>query len=139
MSNLDPYIFFNGNCAEAMKFYEKALGGKLQTLMKAKDSPAAGHTPPGTEDQILHSRLDYDGGALMASDWMDTNPYPGMRGFAVAVAYPRVEDAKRVYDTLAKGGKVNMALGKTFWVESFGMLTDRFGTQWMISGGKASV
>ena len=138
MSTFDPYIFFNGNCEEAMKFYERTLGGKLN-LMKAKDSPAAGKTPPGTENKILHSRLDFDGGVLMASDWMDTNPYPGMGGFSVAVNYPKVEDAKRAYETLSKGGKVSMPLEKTFWVEAFGMVADRFGTPWMISGGKASV
>ena len=110
MANFEPYIFFNGNCAEAMKFYEKTLGGKLLTLMKAKDSPAAGHTPPGKEDQILHSRLEYNGEALMASDWMDTKPYPGMVGFSIAVAYPKVEDAKRVYDALSNGGKVGMPM-----------------------------
>ena len=60
-------------------------------------------------------------------------------GFSVAVNYPKVEDAKRAYDTLSKGGKVSMAMGKTFWVEAFGMVADRFGTPWMISGGKASV
>jgi len=139
MANFEPYIFFNGNCAEAMKFYEKTLGGKLLTLMKAKDSPAAGHTPPGTEDKILHSRLEHNGEALMASDWMDTDPYPGQHGFRVAIAYPKVEDAKRIFDALSKGGKTEMPFGKTFWVESFGMVTDKFGTGWMISGGKSAV
>jgi PhnB protein len=138
MPKFETYVFFNGNCAEAMKYYEKTLGGKLD-LMKAKDSPAAGHTPPGTENQILHSRLDSDGGVLMASDWMDEKPYPGMGGFGISVFYPKVEDAKRVHDTFSKGGKVNMPLGKTFWVESFGMVTDRYGTLWMISGGKSSM
>ncbi len=138
MSNLDPYLFFNGNCAEAMQFYERTLGGKLE-MMKAKESPAAGKTPPGNDDKVLHSRLDFDGGVLMASDWMDSKPYPAMGGFSVSVIYTQVEDAKRVYDTLSKGGKITMPLGKTFWVESFGMVVDRFGTPWMISGGKASV
>jgi PhnB protein len=137
LSNVETYLFFNGNCGEAMRFYERTLGGKLE-MMKAKDSPAAGKTPPGTEDKILHSRLAFDGGVLMASDWMDTKPYPGMGGFSVSVAHPKVEDAKRVYDALSKGGQVSMPLGKTFWVEAFGMVVDRFGTPWMISGGKAS-
>jgi len=139
MANFEPYIFFNGNCAEAMKFYEKTLGGKLLTLMKAKDSPAAGHTPPGREDQILHSRLEYNGEALMASDWMDTKPYPGMGGFSIAVAYPKVDDAKRVYYALSNGGKVGMPMSKTFWAESFGMVTDKFGVQWMVTGGQGTM
>jgi len=138
MPKFETYLFFKGNCAEAMRYYEKTLGGKLD-IMKAKDSPAAGKTPPGTEDQVLHSRLDSEGGILMASDWMDSKPYPGMAGFGISVFYPKVEDAKRVYDTFSKGGKVSMPLGKTFWVESFGMVSDRYGTPWMISGGKSSM
>src|SRR5438270_9850461 len=132
MPKFETYIFFNGNCAEAMRYYEKTLGGKLDSR-KAKDAPA-GQTPPGKGDQVLHARLDSDGGILMASDWMDTNPYPGMGGFGISVFYPKVQDAKRVFDTFSKGGKVNMPMTKTFWVESFGMVVDRYGTLWMISG-----
>src|ERR1700704_4502192 len=112
MPKFETYLFFNGNCAEAMKYYEKSFGGKLD-IMKVKDSPAAGHTPPGSQNLVLHSRLDSDGGILMASDWMDSNPYPGMRGFGIAAYYPKVDDAKRVFDTLSKGGKVNMPMDKT--------------------------
>src|SRR5438874_1207868 len=105
MSNFDPYIFFNGNCEEAMKFYERTLGGKLN-LMKAKDSPAAGKTPPGTENKILHSRLDFDGGVLMASDWMDTNPYPGMGGFSVAVNWAVGDKLENIVGALKAKGVV---------------------------------
>jgi PhnB protein len=135
MANLDPYLFFDGNCAEAMRFYERTLGGKLD-LMKAGDSPAAGDMPPGGADKILHARLALEDRALMASDWMDTRPFEGMKGFALALGYSKVDEAQKVFDALAEGGQVNMPMQKTFWVESFGMLVDRFGTSWMISGGK---
>ena len=136
MANLDPYLFFDGTCAEAMRFYEKTLGGKLD-LMKAGDSPAADDMHPDSAEKILHARLALEDRAVMASDWMGGDqPYEGMKGFALALAYPAVDEAQRVFDALAEGGQVNMPMQKTFWVESFGMLVDRFGTSWMVSGGK---
>lgn len=137
MAKVETYIFFNGNCAEVMKFYEKALGGKLNVI-KVKGSPAEAQMPKGSGDKVLHARLDIDGGVLMASDWLDTKPYPGLNGFRVCIEFERVDDVKRLFDTLAKGGKVDMPPDKTFWVESFAMVTDRFGVGWMISGGKAA-
>ena len=137
MPKLETYLFFNGNCAEAMQFYEKTLGGKAN-LMKVKGSPAESQMPPGSGNKILHGRLDADGGVLMASDWLAPQPYPGTAGFAVAAEYTSADDAKRVFKALSKGGKVTMPLDKTFWVETFGMVLDRFGVQWMISGGKAA-
>jgi PhnB protein len=138
MAQFEPYLFFDGTCAEAMRFYERTLGGKLD-LMKAGDSPAAGDMPPGSGDKILHARLALGDRALMASDWMDSRPFEGMKGFSLALAYPTVDEAQRVFDALAEGGQVNMPMGKTFWVESFGMLVDRFGTPWFISGGAPSM
>jgi len=126
MINVDAYLFFNSNCAEAMKFYETTLGGKLRMVTAAE-------TPGGTGDGIMHARLDVkDGGVLMASDWMDTNPYPGMHGFRVSLTYPNADDAHRIFDALAAGGSVEMPFQKTFWSQGFGMATDRFGTPWMI-------
>jgi PhnB protein len=136
MPKTENYLFFNGKCAEAMKSYEKTLGGKLD-MMKEKDAPKTGPGPQGKSDKILHARLAFDGGVLMASDWLAPQPYPGMGGFSVSVTYTKVDEAKRTYDALSKGGQVTMPLDKTFWVEAFGMVVDRFGTPWMISGGKA--
>ncbi len=138
MSNLAPYLFFDGNCADAMRFYERTLGGKLD-LMKASDSPAAAEVPPGSGDQILHARLVLDDGrVLMASDWMAGQPYPKEKGFSLSLGYTTTAEAQRVFDALAEGGKVNMPFQKTFWAEAFGMLEDRFGTPWMVSGPPAS-
>jgi PhnB protein len=136
MPKLDTYLFFNGNCAEAMRFYEKTLGGKLD-MMAEKDAPKTAQGPKGNSDKILHARLAFDGGVLMASDWLAPQKYPGMGGFSVSITYTKVDEAKRAYDTLSKGGQVTMPLDKTFWVEAFGMVVDRFGTPWMIGGGKA--
>jgi PhnB protein len=136
MAQAIPYLAFNGNCAEAMRFYEKTLGAKLEMMMKGSEMPGADKMPPGDADKIMHARLALDGGrALMASDWMGPGgPYPGMKGFAVSVTLPKLPDAKRVFDALAQGGKVNMPMSETFWSQAFGMLVDRFGTPWMVSG-----
>ena len=135
MPQIDSYLFFDGNCAEAMRFYERTLGAKIEMMMKGSEAPGAEKMPPGSANKILHARLALgDGRALMASDWMHTDPYPGMSGFAVSVGFPKVADAKRVFDALAQGGKVTMPMDKTFWSQAFGMLVDRFGTPWMVSG-----
>ncbi|HUH92529.1 MAG TPA: VOC family protein [Casimicrobiaceae bacterium] len=137
MLQLDTYLFFDGTCAEAMRFYERTLGGKLM-LMTNAESPAASQTPPADGKRIMHARLSLDGRTLMASDWPTDRPYEGMRGFSLSLIYPTVAEAKRVFDALGDGGKVTMPFGKTFWAEAFGMLVDRFGTHWMVNGGLAN-
>jgi PhnB protein len=128
---VSPYLFFNGNCAEAMRFYERALGGRLDALMKYSESPE-GCPENARPDQIMHAHLTFRGGILMASDDM-TGGHKGMGGFAVSIDYPTAEEAKRAYDALAEGGKVWAPWAKTFWSEGFGMFADRFGTPWMVS------
>jgi len=138
MSQLDTYVFFDGNCADAMRFYERTLGGKLD-LMTHGDSPMAAQMPPGSADRIMHARLELDGGRLlMASDAMAGQPYEGMKGFSLSLIYPTAAEAKRMFAALAEGGKITMPIDKTFWAEAFGMLVDRFGTPWMVNGGMAS-
>ena len=133
MPALDSYLFFNGNCTQAMRFYERTLGGKL-LLMKNSEAPTEGQGPCGDPDRIMHARLDIDGRWLMASDCPTGQPYEGMKGFSLTLAYPTVEEAKRVFDKLSDGGKITMPFAKTFWAEAFGMCLDRFGTHWMING-----
>ena len=132
-----PYLIFDGNCAEAMQSYERLLGGKLEKMMTVRDMPddACGAMPPGSADRIIHACLEFGGGMLMASDSMPGQPYEGMKNFSVTLTYPTPADAKPVFDALAKGGNVFMPFAKTFWAEAFGMVTDRFGTPWMINGG----
>lgn len=137
MTQLDAYLIFDGTCADAMRSYERILGGKL-TLLTHADSPMAAQTPPGSENRIMHARLDLGGRLLMASDAMVGQPYGGMKGFSLSLIYAEVSDAKRTFAALAEGGKVTMPLQKTFWAEAFGMLVDRFGTPWMVNGGMTS-
>jgi PhnB protein len=136
MTQLEPYLFFDGNCAEAMRFYERALDGKMQMMLKVADSPEPGTKANCDPDKIMHACVVVEGRNLMASDWMSEDPYPGMKGVSLSLVYPTVDEAKRKFKALGEGGKVNMPMEKTFWVESFGMLVDRFGTSWMVSGGK---
>ena len=137
MLQLDTYLFFDGNCADAMRFYERTLGGKLQ-LMTHGESPMAAQTPPGSANRIMHARLELDGRLLMASDSMVGQPYERMKGFSLSLIYPTVAEAQRMFSALAEGGQITMPIAKTFWAEAFGMLVDRFGTPWMVNGGMAS-
>ena len=133
MSELSPYLFFDGNCAEAMRFYERTLGGKLESMMTHAEAPGGTQEPPGNSDRIMHARLVLDdGGAIMASDEMAGHPYAGMKEFKLSLTYKTAAEAQRVFDALAEGGQVNLPFQKTFWSEGFGMLVDRFGTPWMV-------
>ena len=134
MTKLTPYLSFDGNCAEAMRFYERVLGGKLEALLTNAQTPAAEHVPPGNEDRIMHAYLTFDGAELMAGDAL-AGSYKPMTGVGLALTYENVADARRVFDALGEGGKVTMPFEKSFWAEGFGMATDRFGTHWMVNGG----
>jgi PhnB protein len=123
MSAVDAYLFFDGTCAEAMRFYERVLRGKLEILMTNAEAPAPAQVPPGNEKRIMHARLVLDG-----------RPYEGMKGFSLSVSYPTVAEAKKIFDQLADGGEVRMPFQETFWAKGFGMLVDRFGTPWMVNG-----
>ena len=137
MHQLNTYLFFDGTCADAMRFYEHTLGGKLDLITHAQ-SPIAGEAPPGSADRIMHARLVFDGGTLMASDSMVGQPYEGMKGFSLSLIYPTAAEGRRMFDALAQGGRIIMPIEKTFWAEAFGMLVDRFGTPWMVNGGMVS-
>jgi PhnB protein len=85
----------------------------------------------------MHARLVVDGRALMASDAPAGQSNPSMQGFALSLNYPTADEARRAFNALASGGKITMPVAKTFWAEAFGMLTDRFGTPWMVGGAAA--
>jgi len=137
MPSLDAYLVFDGNCAEAMRFYQRTLGGKLDMMTHAQ-SPLAGQGASASNaNRIMHARLSVDGRSLMASDSMLGQPYAGMNGFSLSLIYPTVAEAKRIFDALAEGGRIAMPFDKTFWAEGFGMLVDRFGTPWMVNGNLA--
>jgi len=119
-----------------MRFYERALKGKVSVLLTNGESPMAAQMPPGNEDRIMHARLDFDGGVLMAGDSMAGSGFQGMKGFNVVLNYNTAADAKPVFDALAEGAQnVIMNFTESFWADGFGMLIDRFGTPWIVNGG----
>jgi PhnB protein len=132
MLGLHTYLTFDGNCAEAMRFYENTLGGKLE-MMTFGQSPMASQAPPGTADRIMHSKLSVGDTVLMASDAMAGQNYSGMHGFALSLSYDSVEEGRRIFSSLSDGGRITMPFDKTFWAEGFGMVVDRFGTPWMVN------
>jgi PhnB protein len=134
MSQLDTYIFFDGNCAEAMRFYERVLGGKMEMMMTHADSPMAAQADPAMADRIMHARLDIGGRKLMASDTMVGKPIGGAKGFSLSVTYPTEAEAKKVFDALSEGGRITMPMQSSFWAKAFGMTVDKFGTAWMVNG-----
>jgi PhnB protein len=131
---IEPYLFFNGSCEEAMRFYEKALGAKVEMLMRVKDSPdppPPGMYPPGSEDKIMHASLEIGGARIMASDGCDMSG-PAFKGFSLSLTARDEAQARRWFEALGDGGQVGMPLGKTFFSPCFGMVTDRFGVGWMV-------
>lgn len=134
MPMIDSYIFFDGNCADAMRFYERVTGGKVTAMLKYSESPDPNQCPPGSSDRIMHASLLVDGRNLMASD-TPAGQFKPMQGFSLSLYFDTPEEAKQKFDMLAEGGSVFMPMGPTFWAKAFGMLTDRFGTPWMVSGG----
>jgi PhnB protein len=129
------YLAFNGNCAEAMRFYEVALGGKLEILQSGADSPMAAQIPKEVAHRILHARLALQGGGyLYAGDAPTQMPYQGIHGVSITLNYDSVAEARNVFDKLAAGGNVTMAMQPSYWAKSFGMLVDKFGTPWIVNG-----
>jgi PhnB protein len=135
MTQLNAYLSFDGNCAEAMRFYEKTLNGKLETLLTFAQTPVADKTPEADKNRIMHAYLTFDGQALMAADAPSGMKYEPMKGCALALSYKTADEAKRIFDALAEGGTISMPFQPAFWAEGFGMCIDRFGAPWIINGG----
>jgi PhnB protein len=130
-----PYLAFNGNCAEAVRFYERVLGGKLEVLMSGGESPMAEHIPKEFAHRILHARLVLPGGGvLFAGDAPAQVPYEGIKGVSLTLNYDTTAQAQKVFDALSAGGTVTMPMQQAFWAKTWGMLIDRFGTPWIVNG-----
>ena len=129
------YLAFNGNCAQAMRFYEVALGGKIEVMMSGADSPMAAQIPKEVAHRILHARLVLPGGGtLYAGDIPLHMVYQGIHGVSITLNYDSAAEAQQKFERLGAGGKVTMPMAASFWARSCGMLTDKFGTPWIING-----
>ncbi|MFV0317133.1 MAG: VOC family protein [Microthrixaceae bacterium] len=127
---MHPYIFFTGTCREAMTRYQEVLGGNLE-MMTAGDMPEGEESPPDP-DMVMHAALTLaDGAVLMASD-DPTGDGSGVKGMAVSITCADSAEATRIFDALADGGEVTLAMGETFFSPNFGMCNDRFGMSGMV-------
>jgi PhnB protein len=131
---VQPYLFFNGRCEEALGFYREALGAEVTALMRFRDNPEPSHNPPGAEDKVMHAAFRLGEATVMASDGMCSGQ-PEFRGVSLSLTVGEDAAAERVFGALAGGGQVQMPLGPTFFSPRFGMVVDRFGVTWMVSVG----
>jgi PhnB protein len=132
---IQPYLYFNGTCEEAIEFYRTALSAELQFMMRFSESPEPpppGTVPPGFENKIMHASFRVGQTTVMASDGCSTER-PVFEGFSLSLSVPSESEADRAFSALAQGGEVQMPLTRTFWSPRFGMVRDRFGVGWMIT------
>jgi PhnB protein len=130
--DIQPYLFFEGRCEEAIEFYRTALGAEVTMLMRYKDSPEPEMIQPGTEEKVMHASVQLGDTCVMASDG-NCGGNPGFQGFSLSISVADTTEAERLFNALADGGQVQMPLEKTFWSPGFGMVADRFGVPWMIN------
>ena len=129
-TTVNPYLFFSGNCREAMTFYKEATNGTLD-IMPFEGSPM--EVPAEYSDKILHSTLTFGDAVIMASDTMPGQDVLPGNASAISIACNDDDEATRLFNSLSDGGRVTMPFGKTFWDAKFGMFTDKFGIDWMVN------
>jgi PhnB protein len=131
---VQPYLFFNGQCEEAIEFYRKSLDAEVTQLMRFKDSPEPhppGMLPPGWEKKVMHASFRIGDTTVMASDGM-CGGTSSFGGISLSVAVQDDAKAEQLFAALSEGGKVTMPMSTTFFASRFGMVTDRFGVGWMV-------
>jgi PhnB protein len=128
-------LSFDGRCEEALKFYEKALGGKLDTFVRWGGSPAAKAVPPEWHQKVLHATIVIGGLRIGVAD-APPERYQKPQGISVTLQVEEPAEADRLFKALAEGGTVDMPCQETFWAKRFGMVTDAFGIPWMVNCGK---
>lgn len=131
MKNLNVYLHFNGNCREALQFYKEALGGEIATMSTFGDSPV--ESPEGTKDYVMHAEFKSDGIYFMASDTTPDNPVSPGSNVTLSINLSDKSEQTRIFGQLSAGGHVIMELQDTFWGAHFGMLSDKFGVNWMLN------
>lgn len=132
--SIQPYLFFNGRCDEAIEFYGKTLGAKTTMLIRYRESPeppSENMLPSGFEDKVMHANLQIGDATLLVSDG-NRDGGPQFQGFSLSLVLPDEATVRSTFAALAEGGQVLMPPAKTFWSPCFGMLSDRFGVNWMI-------
>lgn len=145
MHRINPYLSFDGDCAEAFRFYSRLFDSGEPMMMTYDNSPMADQMPAKAKGKIMHAQIEIGGVTLMGADAACETPehperaYAKPRGFCVTVNAGTPAEADRLFSGLAEGGVVVMPIAETFWAHRFGMATDRFGIPWMVNCLKASV
>jgi PhnB protein len=134
---MNPYLFFSGQCEEAFKFYEKCLGGRITMMVTYLGTPAAQQVPAGFGKKIVHARLVAGDMILMGCD-APPERFSKPQGFSVSLNVDAAAEAERIFHALAENGKVSMPIQKTFWAERFAMFVDQFGIPWMVNCEQAA-
>jgi len=132
---IQPYLFFAGRCQEALDLYRDAVGAEVLMLMRYRESPEPvppGRIAPGWDDKVMHASVRIGDTVVMASDGCSPEG-PSFAGFSLSLTVADAATADRIFARLADGGSVQMPLTETFWSPRFGMVTDQFGVQWMIT------
>ncbi len=130
-NKVQPYLFFDGRCEEALEFYKTTLGAKVGMMMRFKENPEQGEAHSQNGDKIMHSAFTIGNTLIMASDGY-AKGQPEFKGFSLSVSAKDEADAKRMFDALGAGGKITQPLIKTFFSPAFGMVNDKFGMSWMV-------
>lgn len=130
---VQPYLFFDGRCEEAIDYYRRALGAEVTMLMRFKEmpDPQPGMIPPGAEDRVMHASLRIGETTVLASDG-HCQGQASFQGFSLSLTAADDAEAKRLFAALSDGGEVRMPLDKTFFSSQFGIVADRFGVAWMV-------
>ena len=131
---VQPYLFFDGRCEQALDFYKQTLGAKVEALMRYKDNPDPKYNPPNSDDKVMHACVRIGDTQVMASDG-NCQGKPSFQGFSLTINAADAAEAKQRFNALAEGGQVQMPLNETFFAKSFGMVADRFGVSWMVIAG----
>ena len=129
--HVQPYVFFDGRCEEAIDFHKNAIGAEVGMLMHWKDSPDKSMCSPDNADKVMHAQFNVGDTTIMASDGRNTGN-PNFQGFALTINANDAAEVDRLFNALGESGKVTMPLSKTFFSERFGMLADKFGVNWML-------
>lgn len=130
-----PYIHFDGQCREAFEFYAATLGGRMNMLMTYADAPVPTHVSEAEKGRVMHCSLSVGDDIIMGSD-APPGMFEGKMGFSISLHPAEPAEAEQIYAALAENGTVRMPIQETFWAHRFAMLTDRFGTSWMVSCDK---
>lgn len=136
MRGITPYLSFDGNGNEALKFYCKALDGKIVFQQSFGESPMGEKTPDEFKDRLMHATFECEAGSFMASDGPPNYEMKSGNNVSLSLHYEDAQKLEKAFNNLAEGGTVTMPVQETFWAHRFGMLVDKYGFQWMVNMNK---